>query len=96
VIGLTQALAQEVATRNVTVNTVCPGAVRTPLWDDPDPGILRQLDGDTGGQAFLPGIPQGRPQSTGDIGHACAYLASDLAANVTGEALNVSGGQQMY
>jgi hypothetical protein len=39
----------------------------------------------------LSGIPPGRPQSTEDIGHACAYLASDLAANVTGGALNVSG-----
>jgi len=36
VIGLTQALAREVADRDVTVNAVCPGVVRTPLWDDPD------------------------------------------------------------
>jgi meso-butanediol dehydrogenase / (S,S)-butanediol dehydrogenase / diacetyl reductase len=40
VIGLTQALAKEVADRDVTVNAVCPGVVRTPLWDDPDTGIL--------------------------------------------------------
>jgi len=45
---------------------------------------------------FVDGIPLGRPQSVQDIGHACAYLASDLAANITGEALNVSGGQQMH
>jgi NAD(P)-dependent dehydrogenase (short-subunit alcohol dehydrogenase family) len=96
VIGLTQALAKEVAGQHVTVNAVCPGVVRTPLWDDPDTGILRQLDGETGWQAFLSGIPLGRPQSAEDIGHACAYLASDLAANITGEALNVSGGQQMH
>jgi len=49
-----------------------------------------------GWQAFLAGIPLGRPQSAEDIGHACAYLASDLAMNITGEALNVSGGQQMH
>ena len=96
VIGITQALAKEVAGHHVTVNAVCPGVVRTPLWDDPDTGILRQLDGETGWQAFLSGIPLGRPQSAEDIGHACAYLASDLAANITGEALNVSGGQQMH
>jgi NAD(P)-dependent dehydrogenase (short-subunit alcohol dehydrogenase family) len=47
-------------------------------------------------QAFLSGIPLGRPQSAEDIGHACAFLASDAAANITGEALNVSGGQQMH
>jgi NAD(P)-dependent dehydrogenase (short-subunit alcohol dehydrogenase family) len=96
VIGLTQSLAKEVAANHVTVNAVCPGVVRTPLWDDPDTGILNQLDGENGWQAFLSGIPLGRPQSAEDIGHACAYLASDAAANITGEALNVSGGQQMH
>jgi meso-butanediol dehydrogenase / (S,S)-butanediol dehydrogenase / diacetyl reductase len=96
VIGLTQALAKEVAPDNVTVNAVCPGVVRTPLWDDPESGILRELDGENGWQAFVDGIPLGRPQTAEDIGNACAYLASDLAANITGEALNVSGGQQMH
>ena len=96
VIGLTQSLAKEVADRDVTVNAVCPGVVRTPLWDDPDTGILRQLDGENGWQAFVSGIPLGRPQSAEDIGHACAYLAGEVAANITGEALNVSGGQQMH
>jgi NAD(P)-dependent dehydrogenase (short-subunit alcohol dehydrogenase family) len=96
VIGLTQALAKEVAPDNVTVNAVCPGVIRTPLWDDPDAGILRDLDGEKGWQAFVDGIPLGRPQTAEDIGNACAYLASDLAANITGEALNVSGGQQMH
>jgi meso-butanediol dehydrogenase/(S,S)-butanediol dehydrogenase/diacetyl reductase len=96
VIGLTQSLAKEVADRDVTVNAVCPGVVRTPLWDDPDTGILRRLDGENGWQAFVAGIPLGRPQSAEDIGQACAYLASDAAANITGEALNVSGGQQMH
>jgi NAD(P)-dependent dehydrogenase (short-subunit alcohol dehydrogenase family) len=96
VIGLTQALAKEVARHNVTVNAVCPGVVRTPLWDDPDHGILRQLDGERGWEMFLSGIPLGRPQTADDIGWACAYLASGAASNITGEALNVSGGQQMH
>ena len=56
VIGLTQALAKEVAGHNVTVNAVCPGVVRTPLWDDPDRGILRQLDGERGWAQFLAGV----------------------------------------
>jgi NAD(P)-dependent dehydrogenase (short-subunit alcohol dehydrogenase family) len=96
VIGLTQSLAKEVAAFDVTVNAVCPGVVRTPLWDHPDTGILRDLDGENGWDSFVGGIPLGRPQSAEDIGHACAYLASDAAANITGEALNVSGGQQMH
>jgi NAD(P)-dependent dehydrogenase (short-subunit alcohol dehydrogenase family) len=96
VIGLTQALAKEAAPYEVTVNAVCPGVIRTPLWDDPEAGILRNIDGENGWQAFVDGIPLGRPQTAEDIGNACAYLASDLAANITGEALNVSGGQQMH
>ena len=76
---------------------MCPGVVRTPLWDDPATGILRQLDGENGWQAFVGGIPLGPPAvPRRTSGTACAYLASDLAANITGEALNVSGGQQMH
>lgn len=96
VIGLTQSLALEVASSGVTVNAVCPGVVRTPLWDDPASGILGQMGGERAWNAFVGGIPLGRPQTAEDIGHACAYLASDHGANVTGEALNVSGGQQMH
>jgi NAD(P)-dependent dehydrogenase (short-subunit alcohol dehydrogenase family) len=91
--GASPAALREPASR---VNAVCPGVVRTPLWDDPDRGILRQLDGERGWAQFLAGIPLGRPQSADDIGYACAYLASGAAANITGEALNVSGGQQMH
>lgn len=95
VIALTQSLAKEVAGQNVTVNAVCPGIVRTPMWDDPDTGVLRQLGGEQSWQRVVADIPQGRPQTPHDIGHACAYLASDQAANITGIALSVSGGQRM-
>ncbi len=96
VIGMTQALAFEVAPFNVTVNAVCPGVVRTPLWDDATSGILNDLDGENGWDAFVDGIPLGRPQSPEDMGNACLYFASDAGANVTGESLNVSGGQQVH
>lgn len=96
VIGMTQSLAKEVAARGVTVNAVCPGVVRTPLWDDPATGILGQMGGEPAWDAFVVGIPLGRPQSAQDMGYACAFLASDHAANITGESLNVSGGQQMH
>lgn len=96
VIALTQSLAKEVARRNVTVNAVCPGIVRTPMWDDPDTGVLHQPVGEQNWQAIVADIPQGRPQTPEDIGHACAYLASDQAANITGIALSVSGGQRVH
>jgi len=96
VIGMTQSLAKEAAPFNVTVNAVCPGVVRTPLWDDETNGILNDLDGENGWAAFVAGIPLGRPQSPEDMGQACLFLASDMAKNITGESVNVSGGQQVH
>ncbi len=96
VVGMTQSLAFETAPYNVTVNAVCPGVVRTPLWDDSANGILNDLDGENGWQAFVSGIPLGRPQSPEDMGFACLFFASDAGSNITGESLNVSGGQQVH
>lgn len=96
VIGITQSLAFEVAPFNITVNAVCPGVVRTPLWDDTSKGILNDLDGENGWDAFVGAIPLGRPQSAEDMGQACLYFASSSGDNVTGEAINVSGGQQVH
>ena len=91
-IRLIHAPARKVA--DVTVNAVRPGEMH-PARDDPNPGMLRQLDGETGWSAFLSAIPRGRPPPAEDVGHARAYLTSHLAANITGAALTVSGGQQM-
>ncbi len=96
VIGLTQSLAFEVAAHNITVNAVCPGVVRTPLWDDASKGILNDLEGEKGWRSFVDGIPLGRPQSAEDMGEACLFFASDAASNITGESMNVSGGQQVH
>lgn len=96
VIGLTQSLAFETAPFNVTVNAVCPGVVRTPLWDDSAKGILNDLDGENGWEAFVSGIPLGRPQTPEDMAEACLFFASEAASNITGESMNVSGGQQVH
>jgi NAD(P)-dependent dehydrogenase (short-subunit alcohol dehydrogenase family) len=95
VIGLTQSLAKELAPHNINVNAVCPGVVRTPLWDP----LLKQLSANKGiseeaawGE-FVSGIPFARPQEPEDIGEAVAFLASDRARNITAESANVSGGQ---
>lgn len=95
VIGLTQALAKELAPHNINVNAVCPGVVRTPLWDP----LLKQLSANKGiteaeaWAEFVSGIPFARPQEPEDIGEAVAFLASDRARNITAESANVSGGQ---
>jgi meso-butanediol dehydrogenase / (S,S)-butanediol dehydrogenase / diacetyl reductase len=98
VIGLTQGLAKEMAPYDVRVNAVCPGVVRTPLWEP----LLEQLSAtkgitrDQAWQEFVDGIPLGRPQEPEDIGEAVAFLASDRARNMTGQGINVTGGMQLH
>jgi NAD(P)-dependent dehydrogenase (short-subunit alcohol dehydrogenase family) len=97
VVGFTQALAAELAPEGVRVNAVCPGVVKTPLWEP----LLRENAKERGisvedawNEAVAP-IPMGRPQDPRDIGLAVAFLASDRARNITGESINVNGGQLM-
>jgi NAD(P)-dependent dehydrogenase (short-subunit alcohol dehydrogenase family) len=98
VIGLTQGLAKELAPYDVNVNAVCPGVVRTPLWEP----LLDQLaenkgiSRDEAWQEFVEGIPLGRPQEPEDIGEVVAFLASSRARNMTGQGINVTGGMQVH
>jgi NAD(P)-dependent dehydrogenase (short-subunit alcohol dehydrogenase family) len=98
VIGLTQGLAKEMAAYDVRVNAVCPGVVRTPLWEP----LLNQLSENKGitreqaWQEFVEPIPLKRPQEPEDIGEAVAFLASDRARNMTGQGINVTGGMQLH
>jgi 3-oxoacyl-[acyl-carrier protein] reductase len=85
-IGFSKALAQEVATRNVTVNCVAPGFIASPMTD----ALNEQQRG-----AILDRIPAGRLGEGADVAAACAYLASDEAAYVTGQTLHVNGGMAM-
>jgi 3-oxoacyl-[acyl-carrier protein] reductase len=85
-IGLTKSLAQEIATRNVTVNCVAPGFIDTDMTK-----VLPEEQ-----QAALKTqIPLGRLGSPEDIGHAVAFLASPQAGYITGTTLHVNGGMFM-
>ena len=85
-IGLSKSLAQEVATRGITVNVVAPGFVKTAMTD----GL-----GEAQRAKLLERIPTGRMGTPEDIGAAVVYLASGEAAWVTGQTLHVNGGMAM-
>ena len=86
-IGFSKALAQEVATRNVTVNCVAPGFISSPMTD----ALSEQQR-----EAILGRIPAARLGSGDEVAAACVYLASEEAAYVTGQTLHVNGGMAMY
>ncbi|MBV8086490.1 MAG: 3-oxoacyl-[acyl-carrier-protein] reductase [Chloroflexi bacterium] len=82
-IGLTRALAREVASRNVTVNAVAPGPVPSPMWD---------ATPDEAKQAVIGQIPMGRTGTPEEIAAAIAFFASEEAAYITGQVLAIDGG----
>ena len=85
-IGMSKSLAQEVASRGITVNCVAPGFIATPMTDE-----LPEAQK----EALTQAIPAGRLGEGNDIAAACLYLASDEAAYVTGQTLHVNGGMAM-
>lgn len=85
-VGMIKALAQEVASRGVTVNAVSPGFIDTPMTHALNDAQRSKL---------LDAIPLGRMGSPADVAAAVAYLASDEAGWVTGATLHVNGGMAM-
>ncbi|MEE4350354.1 MAG: 3-oxoacyl-[acyl-carrier-protein] reductase [Pacificimonas sp.] len=84
--GMTKALAQEVASRGVTVNCVAPGFIQSAMTDELPEAQKEALTGR---------IPAGKLGQGEDVAAACVYLASDEAGYVTGQTLHVNGGMAM-
>ncbi|TDQ28850.1 3-oxoacyl-ACP reductase FabG [Tenacibaculum caenipelagi] len=80
VIGATKALAQEVAKRNVTVNAVAPGFIKTDMTGELDEKQLKKL------------IPSNRFGEAEEVAHLVSFLASDKSSYITGEVININGG----
>jgi meso-butanediol dehydrogenase / (S,S)-butanediol dehydrogenase / diacetyl reductase len=96
VVGFTNALAKELARFNIRVNAICPGILRTQMWEYladtlKQPGESKEESWQRYVQTL---IPLGRPQTPADIGTLAVYLAT--AENVTGQAINVDGGMELH
>jgi 3-oxoacyl-[acyl-carrier protein] reductase len=85
-IGLTKAIAIEIASRNITVNAVAPGFIETPMTDVL-PGKVKE--------ELKTRIPLGRMGSARDVASAIVFLASDEACYITGHVLDVNGGMYL-
>jgi 3-oxoacyl-[acyl-carrier protein] reductase len=85
-IGFSKALAQEIASRGITVNCIAPGFIESPMTEALTEAQKTQI---------LATIPQGRLGLGADVAAACVYLASAEAAYVTGQTLHVNGGMAM-
>jgi 3-oxoacyl-[acyl-carrier protein] reductase len=86
VIGLTKAVARELASRHITVNAVAPGFIETAMTS----GLNEKVR-----EALQAQIPLGRLGSPEDVAHAVAFLCSEEAGYVTGQVLSVDGGMRM-
>jgi 3-oxoacyl-[acyl-carrier protein] reductase len=79
-IASTKSLAQEVAKRNITVNAVAPGFIRSDMTHEINQDQIRQM------------VPMGRIGEPEEVAHVVSFLASDKAGYVTGEVININGG----
>lgn len=97
IIGLTQAVAKELGEYNINVNAVCPGILRTAIWEvlldvrAKRQGLPREQIFDN----WIERIPLKRPQDLEDIANVVLFLSSEVSRNITGEAINVNGGLRM-
>ena len=95
VVGLTQSLAKELATDNITVNAICPGIIGTDMWAYNDAAWGKLLGNYQPGELmneWVKNIPMKRPGEAKDVAGLVAFLASDDAAYITGQTINVDGG----
>lgn len=97
VVSLTRSAAQALAPYRITSNCICPGVVRTPLWEKLD-AEWSTVEGWERGEAWrrrTAGIPLGRPETPEDVTGVVAFLVSSDSDYMTGQAINVDGGLVM-
>lgn len=85
-LGFTRALALESARKNITVNAICPGYIKTEMTESMDSAVL---------ESIIKQIPMGRMGKPGEIAALVAFLASEKASFITGASIAANGGQYM-
>ncbi|MPW21930.1 glucose 1-dehydrogenase [Paraburkholderia sp. CNPSo 3157] len=98
VLGITQSLAKELAPTGITVNAFCPGIITTDMWSYNDEAWGKLLGDYKPGELmaeWVENIPMKRAGSDKDVASLVAFLASDDAAYITGQTVNVDGGMFM-
>jgi meso-butanediol dehydrogenase / (S,S)-butanediol dehydrogenase / diacetyl reductase len=98
VVGITQSLAKELAKTGITVNAFCPGIITTDMWAYNDAAWGKLLGNYQPGELmaeWVAAIPMGRAGTGDDVAGLVSFLASDDAAYITGQTINVDGGMFM-
>jgi 3-oxoacyl-[acyl-carrier protein] reductase len=86
IIGFTKSLARELAPRNITVNAIAPGFIRTAMTEALPEAVQK---------GFLAQIPLGRFAEPGEVAELALFLASDAASYITGQVVGINGGMYM-
>lgn len=100
-LGLTQGVGMAAAKHNINVNGICPGIIETKIGEKQGGGLVEQMSKYSGKpeemmrESIRRTIPLRRFQTGEDIGHMALFLCSDLAKNITCQAINVCGGMRM-
>ena len=98
IVGLTQSTALDLAPHKINVNAICPGNVlSSPLWDKLDKEYAKKygISPEEVRKKYVEQVPLGRECKIEDIANVAVFLASDESSYMTGQAINVTGGQEM-